>query len=49
MVGMVVTLAILGFCSLGIALVITARFIVSVAILVILVWGIVMVLARGLS
>jgi hypothetical protein len=47
MVGMVATLVILGFCScsLGITLVIMVRFIVSVAILAILAWGIVMVLA----
>ena len=45
MVGVVATLAILGFCSLGVASVIMARFIVSIAILVILAWGITMVLA----
>ena len=45
MVGMVATLAILGFHSIGIISVITARFIISVAILAILAWGIVMVLA----
>ena len=45
MVGMVATLAILGFRSLGVALVVTARFIVSVVILAILAWGILMVLA----
>ena len=45
MVGMVATLAILGFHSLGVTSVIMARFIVSVAILSILTWGIPMVLA----
>ena len=45
MVGMVATLVILGFGSFGIALVVTTRFIIPVAILAVLAWGIVMVLA----
>jgi hypothetical protein len=45
MVGMVATLAILGFHSLGIVSVDTARFVILVAILAILAWGIAMVLA----
>jgi len=40
MVGMVATLAVRGLHSLGIASVIMARFIISVAILAILAWGI---------
>ena len=45
MMSMVATLAILGFRSLGVASVIMARFTVSVAVLAIVAWGIVMVLA----
>jgi hypothetical protein len=46
MMGMVATLEILDFCSLGIASVITTRFVVLVAIVVlaVLAWGIAMVL-----
>ena len=47
MVGMVATLAILDFRSLGVASVITTRFVVlvAIAVLVVLAWGIAMVLA----
>jgi hypothetical protein len=47
MVGMVATLAILAFRSLGIASVVTMRLVilVEIAVLAVLAWGIVMVLA----
>ena len=47
MVSMVATLVIIGFCSLGVASVIMTRFVISVmiAVLAVLAWRIVMVLA----